>query len=115
MSLKPNYITLLKNGSLVFPARESFRAVPRMISAPCQAERPSDNRGKFRWQSGKPGVARSSSLLGYVGGIDDPFPFNGTVHNRLVAQRVDCPGDAGGAMKDLHLGVLREQRAGIVG
>ena len=70
---------------MVFPARESFRAVPRMISAPCQAERPSDNRWMFRRQDGESGLAESPRLLGNVGGIDDLFPFNRAVHNCLVA------------------------------
>lgn len=65
---------------LVFPARESFRAVPRVISTPRQTELPSDNRWKFRRQDGEPGLAESPSLLRDVGGIDDLFPFNGTVH-----------------------------------
>jgi hypothetical protein len=69
----------------MFPAREFFRAVPGMISAACQAERPSDNRWKFRRQDVESGLAGSPRLLRDVGGIDDLFPFNGTVNDRLVA------------------------------
>lgn len=74
------------NGAVtMFLARESFRAVPRVISAPRQAERPSDNRWKFRRQDEEASPAESPGLLGDVGGIDDLFLFNRAVDNRLVA------------------------------
>ena len=69
----------------MFPARETFRAVPRVISTPCQAEGPSDNRWKFRWQRGERGLVESPGLLRDVSGIDNLFLFNRAVHNCLVA------------------------------
>jgi hypothetical protein len=65
----------------MFPSRKSFRAVSRVISMPRYAEKPSDNRWKFRWQSGERGLAESPTLLRDITGIDDLFLFNHADHN----------------------------------
>ena len=99
---------------MLFPAWQSFRAMSRMISAPRQAERLWVNRWKFRGRDGATGRAKSPGLLRNIGGIDNLFLLNRAVHDRLVTQRVDCSGDPAGAMKDLHLRVVGEERTGIL-
>ena len=69
----------------LFPARSFFRALSRVISAPCQRELPLDNRWKFRRRFEEAFVAELSGLLRDVGGVDDLLLFDRAVDNRLVA------------------------------
>ena len=71
---------------MLLPAREFFRALPRIVSKRRQAERPSGNRWKYRRRSEESGGANLPGLLRDIGGIDDLFVLNGPGEDRAVAQ-----------------------------
>ena len=96
-------------GSIVFPARKSFRALPRLISTPRQTAPPADNRWKCRGRSEETGRAKLPGVLRNIGGIDHLFLLDYAVEDGAVAKGVDSSGDPAGAMKDLNLRIIRKE------
>ena len=94
---------------IVFPARKSFRALPRLISTPRQTAPPADNRWKCRGRSEETGRAKLPGVLRNIGGIDHLFLLDYAVEDGAVAKGVDSSGDPAGAMKDLNLRIIRKE------